>query len=43
VHFNWAFGATGTYTLVMRADATLADGTPVTSGPVAYTFQVGSL
>lgn len=43
VHFNWAFGATGTYTLVMRADATLANGTPVTSGPVAYTFQVGSL
>jgi surface-anchored protein len=43
VHFNWAFGATGTYTLVMRADATLANGTPVSSGPVTYTFQVGPL
>lgn len=43
VHFNWAFSAAGTYTLVMRADATLAGGTPVTSGPVAYTFRVGAL
>lgn len=43
VHFNWAFGATGTYTVVMRADATLVAGTPVTTGPVTYTFQVGAL
>jgi surface-anchored protein len=42
-HFNWAFGATGTYTVVMRATATLANGTPVTSGPVPYTFRVGAL
>ena len=41
-HFNWAFGGTGTYTVVMRADATLTGGTPVTSGPVAYTFRVGA-
>jgi surface-anchored protein len=43
VHFNWAFGATGTYTVVMRANATLANGTPVTSGPVTYTFRVGAV
>ena len=42
-HYNWAFGATGTYTLVMRVTATLANGTPVTSGPVTYTFKVGPL
>jgi surface-anchored protein len=42
-HYNWAFGATGTYTVVMRATATLAGGTPVTSGPVTYTFKVGPL
>jgi surface-anchored protein len=43
VHFNWAFGAVGTYTVVMRANATLADGTPVSSGPVTYTFRVGPI
>jgi surface-anchored protein len=42
-HHNWAFGATGTYTVAMRATATLAGGTPVTSGPVTYTFRVGPL
>jgi len=42
-HFTWAFGALGTYTLNFRATATLADGTPVTSGPVPYTFVVGDL
>jgi len=42
-HFNWAFSATGTYTLTFRATATLANGTPVTSGPVPYTFVVGTL
>lgn len=42
-HYNWAFGATGTYTVVMRATATLANGTPVTTGPVTYSFRVGPL
>jgi len=42
-HFNWAFGAAGTYTVVMRANATMTNGTPVTSGNVAYTFRVGPL
>ena len=42
-HYNWAFAATGTYTVVMRATATLAGGTPVTSGPVTYTVRVGPL
>lgn len=42
-HFNWAFGAAGTYTLTFRASATLANGTPVTSGSVPYTFVVGNL
>ncbi|WP_422771448.1 choice-of-anchor M domain-containing protein [Plantactinospora sp. WMMC1484] len=42
-HANWAFGATGTYTLKFQADATLADGTPVSTGPVDYTFVVGDL
>lgn len=42
-HYSWAFSATGTYTLTFRATATLAGGTPVTSGPVDYTFVVGPL
>jgi len=42
-HANWAFGATGTYTLTFQADATLADGTALSSGPVDYTFVVGDL
>lgn len=42
-HYSWAFSATGTYTLTFRATATLANGTPVTSGPVPYTFRVGTL
>jgi surface-anchored protein len=42
-HHNWAFGAVGTYTVVMRATATLANGSAVTSGPIGYTFRVGAL
>ena len=42
-HYNWSFGATGTYTLVMRANATLANGTPVASPNTSYTFKVGPL
>jgi surface-anchored protein len=42
-HANWAFSATGTYTLRFQADATLVDGTPLSTGPVDYTFVVGEL
>lgn len=42
-HANWAFSATGTYTLTFQADATLAGGTPVSTGPVDYTFVIGDL
>jgi len=42
-HYSWAFSAEGTYTMTFRATATLANGTPVTSGPVDYTFVVGPL
>lgn len=42
-HYSWAFSATGTYTMTFRATATRTNGTPVTSGPVAYTFRVGAL
>lgn len=42
-HANWAFGATGRYTLTFQADATLTNGTAVSSGPVDYTFVVGDL
>ncbi|GIF74599.1 hypothetical protein Asi02nite_41170 [Asanoa siamensis] len=40
-HANWAFSATGTYTLRFQADATLTDGTKLSTGPVDYTFLVG--
>ncbi|MBB5788816.1 choice-of-anchor M domain-containing protein [Jiangella mangrovi] len=40
-HANWAFGATGRYTLTVQASGTLAAGGTVTSTPVTYTFQVG--
>jgi surface-anchored protein len=40
-HANWAFSATGTYTLKIQADATLTDGTKLSTGPVDYTFRVG--
>jgi surface-anchored protein len=42
-HANWAFSATGRYTLKFQADATLTNGTRVSSGPVDYTFAVGEL
>jgi surface-anchored protein len=42
-HANWAFSATGRYTLKFQADATLTNGTPVSTGPVDYTFVVGDL
>jgi surface-anchored protein len=40
-HANWAFGAEGGYTLTFQVNATLANGTPITSGPVPYRFVVG--
>ncbi|MGN9907492.1 choice-of-anchor M domain-containing protein [Phytohabitans sp. LJ34] len=42
-HANWAFSATGRYTLKFQADGTLTDGTAVSSGAVDYTFAVGEL
>lgn len=42
-HANWAFSATGRYTLKFQADATLTNGTAVSTGPVDYTFAVGEL
>ncbi|MEU4619568.1 choice-of-anchor M domain-containing protein [Actinoplanes sp. NPDC023801] len=42
-HAGWVFSATGTYTLKFQADATLADGTTLTTGPVDYRFVVGDL
>jgi surface-anchored protein len=41
-HFNWAFEAAGTYTLTFRVTARLANGTPVDSGPVTFTFPVNA-
>ncbi|MFU8849511.1 choice-of-anchor M domain-containing protein [Micromonospora sp. SL1-18] len=42
-HANWVFSALGSYTLTVRADATLTDGRQVSTGPVAYRFVVGDL
>ncbi|MER7890123.1 choice-of-anchor M domain-containing protein [Micromonospora sp. NPDC094482] len=42
-HANWAFTAEGSYTLRFQADATLTDGTGISSGPVDYSFVVGEL
>ncbi|WP_422771323.1 choice-of-anchor M domain-containing protein [Plantactinospora sp. WMMC1484] len=42
-HANWVFSALGSYTLTFQADATLADGTPISTGPVPYHFVVGDL
>ncbi|MDG4793268.1 choice-of-anchor M domain-containing protein [Micromonospora sp. WMMD1082] len=42
-HANWAFNAEGAYTLTFQADATLTDGTAVSTGPVDYSFVVGEL
>ncbi|WP_239166474.1 choice-of-anchor M domain-containing protein [Actinoplanes italicus] len=42
-HAGWVFSALGTYTLRFQADATLTDGTVLTTGPVDYRFVVGDL
>ncbi|PZG01754.1 choice-of-anchor M domain-containing protein [Micromonospora deserti] len=42
-HANWAFTARGSYTLTFQADATLTNGTQVSTGPVNYSFIVGEL
>ena len=42
-HAGWVFSATGTYTLKFQADATLANGTTLSTGPVDYKFVVGDL
>jgi surface-anchored protein len=42
-HANWAFSATGRYTLKFQVDAALTGGTAVSTGPVDYTFVVGEL
>ncbi|BCJ50398.1 hypothetical protein Asp14428_18730 [Actinoplanes sp. NBRC 14428] len=42
-HAGWVFSAAGRYTLTFQADATLTNGTPVSTGPVDYTFVVGDL
>ncbi|MFI6823146.1 choice-of-anchor M domain-containing protein [Micromonospora sp. NPDC050187] len=42
-HSNWAFGALGSYTLTFQAEATLTNGTTVSTGPVDYSFVVGEL
>ncbi|QOC92503.1 choice-of-anchor M domain-containing protein [Micromonospora craniellae] len=43
VHANWAFSAEGAYTLTFQADATRTDGTPISTGPIPYSFVVGEL
>nr|WP_239145460.1 choice-of-anchor M domain-containing protein [Actinoplanes couchii] len=40
-HAGWVFSAPGTYTLKFQADATLANGTKLSTGPVDYRFVVG--
>ena len=42
-HASWVFGAVGRYTLKFQADATLANGTKVTTGAVDYDFVVGEM
>lgn len=39
-HANWVFTKPGVYTLTWQFEATLADGTSVTSDPQAYVFVV---
>jgi surface-anchored protein len=41
-HGNWAFRASGTYTLTFEVAATTTGGAPKSSGPVAYQVVVGS-
>jgi surface-anchored protein len=42
-HASWAFSKTGRYTLKFQADATLAAGGQLSTGPVDYHFVVGAL
>ncbi|MFI5732202.1 choice-of-anchor M domain-containing protein [Kribbella sp. NPDC051587] len=42
VHANWSFAALGTYRLTFQASAVTAAGVAVTSGPVTYTWVVGT-
>jgi surface-anchored protein len=42
-HAGWVFSTPGAYTLRFQADATLTDGTTLTTGPVDYRFVVGDL
>lgn len=42
-HASWVFGAVGRYTLTFQAEATLANGTSLTTGPVDYSFVVGEI
>lgn len=42
-HASWVFSATGTYTLKFQVDATLTNGTTLSTGPVDYRFVVGDL
>ncbi len=39
-HYNIGFSHQGTYEVQLQATGTLADGTPVTSPPTTFTFQV---
>ena len=39
-HFNYGFTAPGSYTVQFEASALLPDGTPTSSGPVSYQFEV---
>ena len=39
-HYNIGFSHQGTYQVELQATGTLADGTPVTSPPTTFTFQV---
>jgi surface-anchored protein len=39
-HYNIGFSHQGTYQVELQATGTLADGTPVTSAPTSFTFQV---
>jgi surface-anchored protein len=42
-HASWVFSAAGSYTLTFQADATLPNGTTLSTGPVDYRFVVGDL
>jgi surface-anchored protein len=42
VHVNWAFSAPGTYTVTYEVTGSPVGGSPSSSGPVEYTFEVAS-